>query len=114
MIRQRTSHKKVVQGSCLFYDRLALQCASNVFCHRRDSPTLNTKIENARICGNWFSNPALVLVLVVDGKSLHFPHITRVHLALTARRLNELLLSCFASFLSPQKFTLLLLVFQKR
>ena len=49
MIRQRTSHKKVVQRSCLFYGRLDLQCASNVFCHQQDSLTRNTKIENARI-----------------------------------------------------------------
>lgn len=93
MIRQRTSHKKVVPRSCLFYDRLALQCASTVFCYRWDSPNLNTKIENARIFGDLISNPAFVLVLVVDAKSLYFPHITRVHLALTARRLKELLLS---------------------
>lgn len=70
MIRQRTCHKKVVQDSCLFRDRLDLQCANNVFYHRQDSPTLNTKIEVARIFGDRFSNLALVLVLIVDAKNL--------------------------------------------
>ena len=101
MIRQRTSHTKVVPRSCLFYDRLALQCASTVFCYRWDSPTLNTKIENARIFGDLISNPAFVLVLV----SLFSPHYTRPF-GFNSKAIKRTLTQLIREFLSSQKFTL--------